>query len=127
MSNGRKERNYMHTMEDLKDRAILITKETVFCDPYYGKVFSYNPAVIFSNAFKKHYEVKNGVVSFFDSLNNWYIIPAIAGVVETLKREHFIKGGFAVPCSEDCCIAHRTYPIERKDDWMKMMEEAMAR
>ena len=129
MSNGTKGKNIMKkitSMEELTEKAILITKDTVFHDPYDNKVFTYNPTLIFSNAFKKHYDIENGVVSFFDNLNNWYVIPAVKGVVEILKRERFIKGGFAVPCSEDCCLAHRTYPIDKKEDWLEMMRESLA-
>ena len=109
------------TMESLKEKAILITKKTVFVDPYSKKNFKLNPQA-FSPAYQKHFEAKNGIISFIDENNGWYVIPALKGIIETLKINGYTRGGFYVPCGEHCSTENRPYPLKEQDHWYKMLK-----
>lgn len=110
------------TVEELKSMAILITKKTVFIDPYSKKRFKLNPQV-FSPAYQKHFESQNGIISFIDENNGWYVIPAIKGIIETLKIAGYIRGGFHVPCSKNCSMTNRAYPLNEQERWNEMLKE----
>ena len=112
---------FITTMDELKTKAILITQKTVFWDPYNKKRFKLNPQA-FSPAYQKHFESKNGIISFIDENNGWYVIPAINGIIETLKIAGYIRGGFYVPCSEDCSMTNRSYPLKEQKRWNEMLK-----
>ena len=65
---------FINGMEDLKNKAIKITKTTEFFNPIFQKTeTSLNPEA-FSPAYAKRYAIKNGIISFIDEKNNWNII-----------------------------------------------------
>ena len=109
---------FINGIEDLKGKAVEITQTTEFFDPVFKTTeTSLNPEA-FSPAYAKRYAIKNDIISFIDEKNNWYVIPAFKGVVETLKMYGYIKAKFHVPCTEN-----NSYPIHKKEEWEEMLAQ----
>lgn len=113
------------TLEKIKENAIHIKKDTKFFNPYSKEVFTLVPGA-FSTAYRKRYAIKNGIVSIIDDNNQWYLIPAICGVSETLKLAGYIRCDMYVPCAEHCSVNLRSFPKKEKIHWNNMLAMASA-
>lgn len=108
--------HFLRGLDDLKERAVKITKSTKFFNPTLQTTQSGLNPEAFSPAYAKRYAIKNGIISFIDEKNNWYVIPNFKGVVETLHLFGYIRADFYVPCTEN-----NSYPIHKKEEWEEML------
>ena len=103
-------------MEDLKGKAVKISKATEFFNLVFKTTETALNPEAFSSAYAKRYAIKNGILSFIDEKNNWYLVPRVKGVVETLHLFGYIRADFYVPCTEN-----NSYPIHKKEEWEEML------
>ena len=108
--------HFIKGIEDLKSTAVKILRTTEFFNPVFKTTETNLNPEAFSSAYAKKYAKKNGIISFIDEKNNWYVIPAFKSVEETLKINGYIKADFYVPCTEN-----DSYPIHKKEEWEEML------
>lgn len=104
-------------IEQLKTHAISITEGTEFHNPTPPtRTIALSPTA-FSGAYRKRYNIENGIVSFVDETVSWFVIPAFKGTVQLLKNLGYVQAGIFVPCADG------SYPVKDKEKWEKLLKQ----